>query len=303
MFTRSLVANAIVFTSEARTRALTSTSRAPWWSATGAGAARVVAAFARGARDVDLWRAFGDHEHGGSSSCSFALCDENTRDDREEGQKEQGDGASASDGWRATRFATLRGTISSVIANAKTATVKRSGFAGARTKALTKTIVVRDPVIDLDAFEALSYRVRGCGRTYVASVRTDNWMTGDTSEDVWQAAFTPPKDKWVDVVIPLEAFTQTYRGRAVADHARMAASRVVTLGIAVAGSTAMDAKERAKMDGAFALDLHSIVGLRMTPDEIERNAASLRKEAGDETRTPCGGFARLAFDAEPSTLL
>ena len=87
------------------------------------------------------------------------------------------------------------------------------------------------------------------------------------------------------------------------DHTRMSANRVVTLGVAVAGSAAFDARERAKSDGAFALDVHSIVGLRMNEEEIERTAARIRDAAGSGARRARGGFAALALDLNPVPLL
>jgi NADH dehydrogenase [ubiquinone] 1 alpha subcomplex assembly factor 1 len=278
-------------------------AKAAWWSATGAsGAARAVASFARGERDIAAWSAFGDFEHGGSSTCAFELIE---GEETEGVDAARGDGARNDDGTGTNegRFARLSGSISSEIPGGASARLKRSGFAGVRTVHLQPTMLNPDPVLDLDAFEALSYRVRGCGRMYIASVRTENWMTGDSTEDVWQAAFTPPANKWVDIVIPLDAFTQTYRGRAMADHKRMSANRVVMLGVAVAGSAASELHERAKLDGTYTLDIHSIIGLRMSEDEIERAAAKIRDAAGDAARRQRGGFAAFALNLNPETML
>ena len=59
--------------------------------------------------------------------------------------------------------------------------LKRSGFAG---------MSVRAPdgdYIDLDDFHSLVFRVKGDGRKYLANIRTDNWVVGESTEDVWQA--------------------------------------------------------------------------------------------------------------------
>ena len=59
--------------------------------------------------------------------------------------------------------------------------LKRSGFAG---------ISVRAPqgeYLDLDDFHSLIFKVRGDGRKYLANIRTDNWVVGETTDDVWQA--------------------------------------------------------------------------------------------------------------------
>ena len=41
--------------------------------------------------------------------------------------------------------------------------------------------------IDLESYQSVVYRVRGDGRAYLANIRTDNWVVGDTAEDIWQA--------------------------------------------------------------------------------------------------------------------
>ena len=41
--------------------------------------------------------------------------------------------------------------------------------------------------MDLDDYDTLAFRVRGDGRKYIASLRTENWMVDAKSQDVWQA--------------------------------------------------------------------------------------------------------------------
>jgi len=269
-------------------------SDAPWWSASPSGqAATVVFSFATSG-DRERWTTFGDFEHGGASTCELDVGDKEQVTTSEAEQSER---------FIAERFSTLRGVLSSEIPGERAerlgSKLRRSGFAGVRTKPLTPTLTVPDPTMDLDAYDALSYRVRGDGRQYIASVVTENWMTETTSEDAWLASFQPPPNEWDDIVIPIEAFTQTYRGRAIlGEHSRMSANRVVRLGITVAGSGATDADERRKNDGPFELDIHSIVGLRMTDEEIDAHA---ERRKGDHTKYPLGGFALLAFELERPT--
>ena len=45
-----------------------------------------------------------------------------------------------------------------------------------------------DDFLDLDEYNAFVFRLRGDGRNYIANLRTDNWITGGQSHDVWQAA-------------------------------------------------------------------------------------------------------------------
>ena len=44
-----------------------------------------------------------------------------------------------------------------------------------------------DTVIDLEDFDNLVLRVKGDGRRYLASMRTDDWIAGERDDDVWQA--------------------------------------------------------------------------------------------------------------------
>ena len=283
----------------APTRALASAS-APWYAASPSGrAVTLLCAFAS-ATDRGRWDVFGDFEHGGASACELVAGRDDDEDSDDAGEENGGATMERVDDARREalrrRYSTLRGRVDCAPPPSGTKSrLKRSGFAGARTKPLTRTLVNPDPTLDFDAYDALSYRVRGDGRMYVASVRTENWMTGDSAEDVWQAAFRPPKDEWVDVVVPIEAFVQTHRGRAVRDHSRMSANRVVFLGLAVAGSAekSLEAR-RAEADGPFRLDVHSISGLRMTEEELEAHAAA---REGTRENYPCGGFAARAVEA------
>jgi len=279
-------------------------SRASWWSATTSGApATFLFTFANDA-DVARWNAFGDFEHGGASECVVERQASDGYDDgydrrrrssaiRTSTTNDTADVTANEDVLALTSsYGVLRGNISSEIPIGGQSALVRSGFAGMRTKPLVATLTNPDPVMDFDAFDALSYRVRGDGRAYIASLRTENWLTDDTSRDVWQCAFQPPAGEWVDVVIPIDAFTQTYRGRAVHDHTRMSANRVVYAGISVAGSVETDLDARRRSDGAFRLDVHSVVGLRMSEDEMEAHASRRRSHV----EHPCGGFALLALE-------
>jgi hypothetical protein len=41
--------------------------------------------------------------------------------------------------------------------------------------------------LSLEDYDTVIYRVRGDGRRYIASLRTENWIVDDKSQDVWQA--------------------------------------------------------------------------------------------------------------------
>lgn len=41
--------------------------------------------------------------------------------------------------------------------------------------------------LDIDEYDHLVFRVHGDGRKYIANLRTENWLVGGRSHDVWQA--------------------------------------------------------------------------------------------------------------------
>ena len=170
-----------------------------------------------------------------------------------------------------------------------TKSLKRSGFAGCSTKDLPA-----GEFIDLDAFTALRYRVRSDGRKYVASIRTDNWVTGG-KEDLWQCFLFAPRDTWADVVLPIGRFLKTWRGGVLEHEYEMSKSKVVGLGLAVAnysdtaggkgggGSSGSGDKKSPSAsvgvsgEGPFRLEIASIVGLRLDDEALEM--AKRREEA------------------------
>lgn len=110
----------------------------------------------------------------------------------------------------------------------------------------------------------MRFRVRSDGRVYVASIRTDNWVTG-RREDIWQAFLFAPANRWADVIVPMDRFLKTWRGRVMEHEHEMSASRVVGLGIAVAGGGAAEGSP----EGPFRLEVASITGLRLSREELE----------------------------------
>lgn len=187
--------------------------------------------------------------------------------------------------------------------------MRRSGFAGCSTVDL--------PVgeyLDLDAFTALRYRVLSDGRKYVVSIRTENWITGQ-KEDLWQAFLFSPAGRWADVYVPMKRFLKTWRGRVMEHEHEMRASRVVGLGIAVAGGGEVEP------EGPFAIKVASIAGVRLGAEALEM--ARRREEAawasgapspgiggaGEQTGdTDAWGFAERnesdgGFDEEPTSKL
>lgn len=94
------------------------------------------------------------------------------------------------------------------------------GFASART-------VARD--WPAQGATAIALRVRGDGKTYKLTVRTDAAFDGVQ----YQARFTPAAGVWTECVLPKTSFVASFRGRAVAGAAAFDPSRMRALGLMI----------------------------------------------------------------------
>lgn len=103
------------------------------------------------------------------------------------------------------------------------------------------TITEETQYIDLDDFHSLVFKIKGDGRQYLANIRTDNWVVGDTVDDVWQAFLFARKGEWHEVEIPFERFLLTWRGRVVDQEVEMNRGKILSLGISLVGGE--DAEE------------------------------------------------------------
>ncbi|GJP38010.1 hypothetical protein CLOM_g22450 [Closterium sp. NIES-68] len=110
---------------------------------------------------------------------------------------------------------------------------------------------------DLDAFSSLHLLMRGDGRTYLTTLRTEGWVGGPagSEENTWQAFLPSPRGQWRVVKIPLSSYSLTWKGRVVgggggrrdwgrdrggvggAGRMQMNARRVVGMGVSVNVST------------------------------------------------------------------
>ena len=105
---------------------------------------------------------------------------------------------------------------------------------------------VRAPLLELGCEHTVAYRltVWGDGHTYKLNFRTDSGFDGVN----YQAAFTPLSGSWTQAVLPLAAFSPTFRGRLVQGAPPLQPQLVKQVGLMISD----------KQAGAFRLLLQSI---------------------------------------------
>jgi hypothetical protein len=82
---------------------------------------------------------------------------------------------------------------------------------------------------DLSSYEGILLRIRGDGRAYKLSIRTDPWL--DTV--AYQARFATRPGKREEQVLPFDRFHATWRGRPVPGAPRLEPARVSSFGLVV----------------------------------------------------------------------
>ncbi|KAL3677932.1 hypothetical protein R1sor_020888 [Riccia sorocarpa] len=183
-------------------------------------------------KDVSQWDVYSDALHGGLSTAALKP----SEDSGEAG--------------------VFSGSLSTELADNAPVRLKRSGFTGIRTREGRHNL-------DVEPFDTLAFRVKGDGRVYITSLRTENWVMGpvDAQFNQWQAFLFAPKDEWFTVKIPLNRFLPTWRGKILnADH-EMNLSRVTGVGI----STTVEVGPEGAVTGPgdFRLELEWIKAVRI----------------------------------------
>ena len=94
---------------------------------------------------------------------------------------------------------------------------------------------------NIDAIELV---VRGDGHRYKLNLRTDRGFDGVN----YQAAFEPPAGRWVTLLLMIDSFQPSWRGRAVPDAPRLRGARIEQVGLMIAD----------RQFGSFALAVGAI---------------------------------------------
>jgi hypothetical protein len=113
------------------------------------------------------------------------------------------------------------------------------GFASVR------SVPASHPLSGCDAFVI---RVRGDGRRYKFTARTDSSF----DSAIYQCAFTTKKGEWEEHRLPLKEFVPTFRGRVLSGESPLDPAKVTSVGFMISD----------KQDGPFQLEVAWIKGAR-----------------------------------------
>jgi NADH dehydrogenase [ubiquinone] 1 alpha subcomplex assembly factor 1 len=80
---------------------------------------------------------------------------------------------------------------------------------------------------DLSAYSGLTLRLRGDGKSYKLSLRTDHFFDGVS----YQARFTTEKGSWQEITLPFADLTPTHHGIKLSTVPPMDAAKVTSFGL------------------------------------------------------------------------
>lgn len=99
---------------------------------------------------------------------------------------------------------------------------------------------------DLRQYKGLTLRLRGDGKSYKISLRTDHFYDGVS----YQTTFVTERDSWHEIFLPFEAFIPTHHGIKLSTVAPMDLTSVKSFGLFISD----------RQEGPFQLDIAWIKG-------------------------------------------
>jgi NADH dehydrogenase [ubiquinone] 1 alpha subcomplex assembly factor 1 len=99
---------------------------------------------------------------------------------------------------------------------------------------------------DLSDYSGLTLRLRGDGKKYKLSLRTDLFFDGVS----YQMTFTSEKETWQEITLPFTDFTPTHHGIRLSTVAAMDTGNIKSFGLFISD----------RQEGPFQLDIASIKG-------------------------------------------
>lgn len=99
---------------------------------------------------------------------------------------------------------------------------------------------------DLGQYTGLALRLRGDGKSYKLSLRTDHFYDGVS----YQTTFATEKDSWQEICLPFEAFIPTHHGIKLSTVAPLDLTSIISFGLFISD----------RQEGPFQLDISWIKG-------------------------------------------
>ncbi len=100
---------------------------------------------------------------------------------------------------------------------------------------------------DLSSFQGIGVRLKGDGKTYMLTVKTDAAFNGYA----YQFPFATQKDQWLTVMAPFKDFVARFRGEAVPNAPPVKSSDITSFGFLIAD----------RQEGPFSLEVEWIKGM------------------------------------------
>jgi NADH dehydrogenase [ubiquinone] 1 alpha subcomplex assembly factor 1 len=100
---------------------------------------------------------------------------------------------------------------------------------------------------DLTQYSGLKLRLRGDGKSYKLSLRTDQFFDGVS----YQSTFKTTKNTWQEISLPFSAFTPTHHGVKLSTVAPMDIGNVTSFGLFISD----------RQEGLFQLDVAWVKGV------------------------------------------
>jgi len=100
--------------------------------------------------------------------------------------------------------------------------------------------------VDLKQYTGLILRLRGDGKSYKLSLRTDHFFDGVS----YQTTFVTERDNWLELSLPFEDFIPTHHGIKLSTVAPMETDNITSFGLFIADG----------QEGPFQLDIAWIKG-------------------------------------------
>ena len=135
----------------------------------------------------------------------------------------------AMDGWFPVNDGVMGGISTGRLEPTSAGLVVFSGVVSLENNGGFASVRSREHTLDLRDYDGLAIRLRGDGKRYKVNLKTDSRSDGI----LYRAVFETRNGEWDTVVVPLDRFVPTFRGRVFRDAPPLDRSRVTSIGLMI----------------------------------------------------------------------